>query len=170
MLIRGRLVVLVHLTFALVALLLFVVSLFPSTPQLAGHTDPTDVPDDEHHRPPLRRVVFVVIDALRADFFSHLPLSSTGAVALECLAPSPTVTLPRLVSLVTGSEPPFLMALSNFGVSSLGDQVSDSILWQWKHHYRNRSMVFYGDDTWLRMFPGYFHRRSEGVKSFFVQV
>ncbi len=30
-----------------------------------------------------------------------------------------------------------------------------------------RRLVFYGDDTWLRLFPGHFVR-SEGTTSFFV--
>eukprot|EP00743_Colponemidia_sp_Colp-15_P010185 GILK01011193.1.p1 GENE.GILK01011193.1~~GILK01011193.1.p1 ORF type:complete len:908 (+),score=142.88 GILK01011193.1:326-2725(+) len=36
-----------------------------------------------------------------------------------------------------------------------------------KLQQRNRSMVFYGDDTWLRLFPDAFVR-SEGVNSFYV--
>lgn len=31
-------------------------------------------------------------------------------------------------------------------------------------------MVFYGDDTWLKLFPGDFFGRSEGTSSFFVSV
>lgn len=34
-------------------------------------------------------------------------------------------------------------------------------------HASGKQIVFYGDDTWIRMFPKMF-RRSEGTTSFFV--
>jgi hypothetical protein len=39
---------------------------------------------------------------------------------------------------------------------------------KWKSKW-NHKLVMYGDDTWLKLFPGTFHR-SEGTTSFFVSV
>jgi len=33
----------------------------------------------------------------------------------------------------------------------------------------NKSMIMFGDDTWLKLFPNYF-LRSDGTTSFFVAV
>lgn len=98
---------LLHGCVALLALWVFVTGLFPNAPKLTG-TAPARAREPDA---PRTRVVFVVIDALRADFVAHLSGIHQHAVALECIASSPTVTLPRLVSLVTGSEPSFARAL-----------------------------------------------------------
>ncbi len=43
--------------------------------------------------------------------------------------------------------------------------LEDNILRQFKH--KNKSIVFYGDDTWLKLFnPGDYFLRYEGVSSF----
>jgi hypothetical protein len=107
-------------------------------------------------------VVWVVIDALRFDFVAAL--EEVGGVGYSCDAPSPTITLPRLFALVTGSEPSFSAALSNFGGRAALSE--DNLLRLWKQQHKR--LVFYGDDTWLRLFPHTFER-SEGVSSFSVQ-
>jgi ethanolaminephosphotransferase len=50
----------------------------------------------------------------------------------------------------------------NFGSSSLTD---DNVITQMKRH--QKKMVFYGDDTWLNLFPDHFIR-FDGTTSFFV--
>lgn len=37
------------------------------------------------------------------------------------------------------------------------------------HFYLCYRIVFYGDDTWLRLFPTHFEADSEGTVSFFVK-
>ena len=50
----------------------------------------------------------------------------------------------------------------NFDSSALSE---DNVLAQLDN--ANSSILFYGDDTWLRLFPNLF-KRSEGTTSFFV--
>jgi ethanolaminephosphotransferase len=65
-------------------------------------------------------------------------------------------------ALTTGTVPNFVDVLLNFGSSEI---VEDNFITQasnigWK-------MVFFGDDTWLKLFPNKF-ARSDGTTSFFV--
>ncbi len=138
----------------------FLLGLFPVSPRIDGVTT-------DNAAPPrlVRRVVWVVIDALRGDF-GLLPLAGVRGVAYaDCRAPSPTVTLPRLFALVTGSEPSFVQALSNFGGG--GNVAEDSVVRQWRE--AGMRLVMYGDDTWLSLFPAPLWVRSEGVASFAVR-
>jgi ethanolaminephosphotransferase len=145
-----------HGVAAVVCIAVFLFGLFPVSPRALQSPD-VAVPDAV-----VERIVWVVIDALRGDF-ELLPIDGVQGVAFDCLAPSPTVTLPRLFALVTGSEPSFSQALRNFGgAASLGE---DSLIERWK----KRRKVFYGDDTWLRLFPASLWDRSEGVTSFAVR-
>lgn len=64
--------------------------------------------------------------------------------------------------MTTGSISNFIDVALNFGNSIVTE---DSFLNQ--ANVNNKLMVFYGDDTWLRLFPEMF-RRSEGVTSFYV--
>lgn len=87
------------------------------------------------------------------------------AFSFNAYAHSPTVTLPRVKALVSGGVPSFLEAIINFG----GDQTlsTDNIISQFLK--AGKKIAFYGDDTWLKTFPGHFFR-FEGVTSFFVAV
>ena len=130
----------------------------------------------------------VLIDALRPDmllsrngfpFFNQL-LEQRRAAVVSPIAKSPTVTLPKLKTIVTGKEAQFLDMVRNFAADSLRESNFVS-----KISSRKRRAVFYGDDTWLKLFPscprtvrggssplrscseGPFYR-SEGVFSFDV--
>lgn len=48
-----------------------------------------------------------------------------------------------------------------------GESFDDSVVYQW--YAAEKSIVFYGDDTWLNMYGDMFYR-SEGVTSFYVFV
>ncbi|ESO92394.1 hypothetical protein LOTGIDRAFT_55894, partial [Lottia gigantea] len=65
-------------------------------------------------------------------------------------------------ALTTGSIPGFLDVILNFGSDSLQE---DNIITQMKT--AGKKIIFYGDDTWVRLFPQHFHR-EEGTTSFFV--
>ena len=41
----------------------------------------------------------------------------------------------------------------------------DNLISQMK--FANKKIIFYGDDTWMRLFPGHFER-TDGTTSFFV--
>ena len=72
------------------------------------------------------------------------------------------LTLPLFQALTTGTIPGFVDVVLNFDSSSLEE---DNLLYQMKR--AGKQLVFYGDDTWLKLFPDHFVR-SDGTTSFFV--
>ncbi|KAF4042606.1 Pleckstrin homology domain-containing proteinosphodiest [Phytophthora infestans] len=137
------------------------------------------------------RLVVVLIDALRADMVlgsaamygadaddkqlskgelnAHMPFTSslvTSGRALGYVAHAsvPTVTMPRLKALVTGKAPAFIDILKNFNSAALdGDANLVSLL-----AASGKRIVFYGDDTWLKLFPETFER-SDGTSGFYTR-
>ncbi|XP_027187605.1 GPI ethanolamine phosphate transferase 2 isoform X2 [Cicer arietinum] len=132
--------------------------------------------------PPLYdRLILMVIDGLPAEFvlgkegrppskafmeampYTQSLLAKGMAVGYHAIAAAPTVTMPRLKAMVSGAVGGFLDVALNFNSQAYSD---DNLLAQffktgWK-------MVMHGDDTWLRLFPGFF-ARHDGVSSFFVK-
>ncbi|WAR23878.1 PIGG-like protein [Mya arenaria] len=116
------------------------------------------------------KVVIVLIDALRSDFvsedrfmpFVHETLLTCNGRKYIVKAHPPTVTLPRIKALTSGSIPGFVDVVLNFDSRSLTE---DNIISQAFDH--GKKIVFYGDDTWIKLFPEHFIR-SEGTTSFFV--
>ncbi|KAL8196352.1 hypothetical protein R6Q57_024647 [Mikania cordata] len=131
--------------------------------------------------PSYDRLILMVIDGLPAEFvlgrddqppskilkdampYTQSLLSNKMALSYHARAAPPTVTLPRLKAMTTGSIGGFLDVLFNFNSQAL---LEDNILDQffrigWK-------MVMLGDETWLKLFPGLF-ARHDGVSSFFVK-
>jgi len=86
----------------------------------------------------------------------------------------PTVTLPRLKAITTGSIPGFADVMGNIDQSDASSfQSQDS--WLSRLHATGGRLVFYGDDTWLRLFGSTalnasFFARSEGVSGFMTSV
>lgn len=64
--------------------------------------------------------------------------------------------------MTTGSVPNFIEVVLNLGANEVA---GDNIIWQIKN--RGHKIVFYGDDTWLKLFPHSFYR-YEGTSSFYV--
>lgn len=117
------------------------------------------------------KLVFLLVDALRADFVFPVPSTSTftpssfhhnliplpaqltsenptHSFLAHFIADAPTTTLQRLKGLTTGSLPTFVDAGSNFG----GEQITeDNWLAQAKRAGKRIAMV--GDETWLNVFP-----------------
>ncbi|GAA6013246.1 hypothetical protein JCM11491_006328 [Sporobolomyces phaffii] len=111
------------------------------------------------------KLVFLVVDALRADFVlpvnhsrafaNHVTLPNelterdpTRSFVSHFIADAPTTTLQRLKGLTTGSLPTFIDMGSNFA----GERVDeDNWLWQAKRAGKRIAMV--GDETWLNVFP-----------------
>lgn len=123
----------------------------------------------------------MVVDAMRADFlydesvshmlFVHELLRKGEAIGFDAFSNPPTVTLPRLKGITTGNTPNFLDAILNIAddqddSQSLASQ--DSWLYQFKTN-GNKKLHFFGDDTWLKLFPHeQFFEQYEGTSSFFV--
>ncbi|KDO26528.1 hypothetical protein SPRG_07930 [Saprolegnia parasitica CBS 223.65] len=133
--------------------------------------------------PVFDRLVFVVVDALRADMVlgsaavqhahateelrSYMPYTAQLASSPESIpyighAAVPTVTMPRLKALTTGKKPAFIDVLRNFNSKALEE---DSLLAQLAA--AGRRMVLYGDETWLQLFPTAF-LRSDPTSGFFA--
>lgn len=100
----------------------------------------------------------------------HSLIRDGAALPFTAHATSPTVTMPRLKAMTTGSIPSFLDVVLNLDEgdesSSLASQ--DTWLAQMKAK-RTGKLLMYGDDTWLKLFPGTFDR-ADGTTSFFVSV
>ncbi|XP_011874457.1 PREDICTED: GPI ethanolamine phosphate transferase 2 isoform X2 [Vollenhovia emeryi] len=121
----------------------------------------------------ITKLIIMVIDGLRWDFVAGptgkaaMPLTNallvnSAGCLLQAKLQSPTVTMPRIKAMMTGTVPNFIDIVLNFGSKPLH---SDSLLLQAKKH--GHTLVFYGDDTWLSLFPHTFHR-YDGTTSFFV--
>ncbi|KAK3380313.1 alkaline-phosphatase-like protein [Lasiosphaeria ovina] len=161
-----------------VAIFVFATGFFPYKPLLPGLAEYGPLPEyGDPPAPPFDRLVFMVVDALRSDFvyaensgfqYTQELIRNGGAMPFTAHATSPTVTMPRLKAITTGSIPSFLDVVLNLDEgddsSSLASQ--DSWLAQMKAKGVGK-LVMYGDDTWLKLFPGIFDR-SEGTTSFFV--
>ncbi|XP_076035855.1 GPI ethanolamine phosphate transferase 2, catalytic subunit-like isoform X2 [Oratosquilla oratoria] len=125
---------------------------------------------EKETQPP--KIVMVVIDALRADHLAtattprmphlHKMLRNGEGVGFIARTANPTVTLPRIKSLVTGTIPGFMDVVLNFGATELTE---DNIIQGWVD--KGQHIYFYGDDTWLKLFPTQF-KGQDGVTSFFV--
>ncbi|KAK1062769.1 major facilitator super transporter protein [Friedmanniomyces endolithicus] len=126
------------------------------------------------------RVIFVVVDALRSDFvygfesgfgFTQILIRAGTALPFTAHASPPTVTMPRIKALTTGSVPSFADLLFNLDESGGGSSsLATQDTWLAQIRARGGKLVFYGDDTWLRLFPAEagFFARAEGTSSFFV--
>ncbi|XP_042305531.1 GPI ethanolamine phosphate transferase 2 isoform X1 [Sceloporus undulatus] len=77
-------------------------------------------------------------------------------------AKPPTVTMPRIKALTTGSIPGFIDVIMNLNSPAL---LEDNLIWQAKA--AGKRIIFYGDDTWVRLFPKQFVE-YDGTTSFFV--
>uniref|UniRef100_A0A8C5Z6L3 Phosphatidylinositol glycan anchor biosynthesis class G (EMM blood group) n=1 Tax=Marmota marmota marmota TaxID=9994 RepID=A0A8C5Z6L3_MARMA len=77
-------------------------------------------------------------------------------------AKPPTVTMPRIKALMTGSLPGFVDVIRNLNSPAL---LEDSVIRQAKA--AGKRVIFYGDETWVKLFPKHFVE-YDGTTSFFV--
>ncbi|KAI8078657.1 alkaline-phosphatase-like protein, partial [Halteromyces radiatus] len=102
-------------------------------------------------------------------FFVYNSLIDQGnAIPFTAKATAPTVTMPRIKALTTGTVPSFLDAILNIAESDTSSSLEhhDNWVYQFKHN-GNRTIHFFGDDTWMRLFPGLF-TKTDGTTSFYV--
>lgn len=160
-----------------IAIAIFAVGFFPHKAVLPGLAKWSDDSLRVHNPAPFDRVIFMVVDALRSDFvysntsffhFTQSLIRSGAAIPFTAHASPPTITMPRVKAITTGSVPSFLDLVLNFAESDTSSTLAlqDSWLAQLKADGRGK-LVMYGDDTWLRLFPGFFDRH-DGTTSFFV--
>lgn len=113
----------------------------------------------------------MVIDALRTDFvqtngsmrYTNDLINDGSACYLNVEVESPTVTMPRIKAMTTGTIPNFIDVVLNLGSSKLN---IDSLLHQISDG--DGKIVFAGDNTWTKMFPNLFERKYENEDSLYV--
>jgi ethanolaminephosphotransferase len=101
--------------------------------------------------------------------FTQELIRSGAALPFTAHATPPTITMPRVKALTTGSVPSFLDVILNFAESDTSSSLASQDTWlaQAKANLDNGKLIFYGDDTWLKLFPDFF-ARHDGTSSFFV--
>ncbi|XP_040915515.1 GPI ethanolamine phosphate transferase 3 [Toxotes jaculatrix] len=124
-------------------------------------------------QPRFRRVVLLIIDALKIDFARFDP-SNTSPRPYENKLPvleetvssrpshsrlypfradPPTTTMQRIKGFTTGSLPTFVDVGNNFASSAI---LEDNLIHQFGQ--TGKRVVFMGDDTWESLFPKKFYR------------
>ncbi|KAL6243376.1 major facilitator superfamily transporter protein [Rhinocladiella similis] len=156
------------------SLLIFAKGFFPHKAFLTGLATWSE--DHQPRLAPFNRVVFMVVDALRSDFvysnashfaFTQSLIRSGAALPFTGHASAPTITMPRVKAVTTGSVPSFVDLVLNFAESDTTSTLKDQDSWLAQMRAKSGNLVMYGDDTWLRLFPDFFHR-ADGTTSFFV--
>lgn len=97
-------------------------------------------------------------------------ISDGFALPFTAHATAPTVTMPRVKAITTGSIPSFLDMILNFAESDTSSSLADQDTWLAQMMKKESGkLIMYGDDTWLKLFPRTFSR-ADGTSSFFVSV
>lgn len=110
--------------------------------------------------------ILFLIDAFRDDFPTDhtMPtVNERACLKLSLHVDIPTVTMPRLKSITTGTLSNFIDIALNVGHT---EQLDDSLL----HRLKQRQAVvsFIGDHTWVQLFPSEFTRKVANNDSFYV--
>ncbi|KAI9040880.1 mannose-ethanolamine phosphotransferase LAS21 [Aspergillus affinis] len=159
-----------------IAVIFFSAGFFPYKPLLPGLASYEGTSKDGIPPRVFDKVVFMVVDALRSDFvysnssgfsFTQGLIRSGAALPFTAYASSPTVTMPRLKAITTGSVPSFLDVILNIAESDTSSTLAHQDTWLAQLRANGGKLVMYGDDTWLKLFPGMFSR-ADGTTSFFV--
>ncbi|KFY35987.1 hypothetical protein V494_05418 [Pseudogymnoascus sp. VKM F-4513 (FW-928)] len=162
-----------------IAILIFASGFFPYKPFLPGLAEYEALGFGLGTPPkaPFDKVIFMVVDALRSDFvfsdesaftFTQSLISNGAAIPFTAHATSPTITMPRVKAITTGSIPSFLDVILNFAESDTTSSLAAQDTWLAQMKAKGSGkLVMYGDDTWLKLFPDTFDR-ADGTSSFFV--
>lgn len=162
------------------ATLVFLNGFLPLKKTIPGYATADDFPGDPSGSrwtlaPKYNRLVVVLVDALRRDFvygdgdsgshampFVRKLISQRRVLKIGAAAHPPTVTMPRVKAITSGDIPGFIDVVLNLNTKAL---LADNLISQLK--LAGKRIIFYGDETWLALFPDHF-MRFEGTTSFFV--
>lgn len=159
-----------------VGILTFSSGFFPYKPLIPGLAAFDETGENTTVPAVFDKVIFMVVDALRSDFvysndsgflFTQSLIRSGAALPFTAYASAPTVTMPRLKAITTGSVPSFLDVILNIAESDTTSTLAYQDTWLAQLKATGGRLVMYGDDTWLKLFPGMFDR-ADGTTSFFV--
>lgn len=160
--------------------LLFAKGFFPIKIDAPGLNDFAGLsPFSSGSKAQFHKLIFVVVDAMRADFmysddsemsFLHELIKEGTALPFTAYSNPPTVTLPRLKGITGGGLPSFVDAIFNVAENEKSSsEVDSSDSWLAQMRLKKKVMHFFGDDTWLKLFPpSDFFDVYEGTSSFFV--
>ncbi|KAF3081572.1 major facilitator super transporter protein [Orbilia oligospora] len=160
------------------SVLVFAKAFFPYKPFLQGLAQHADYHDGGDTPAPAQfeKIVFMLVDALRSDFvfgehsgfeYTQSLIRSGVAIPFTAHATSPTITMPKIKALTTGSIPGFLDLILNFAESDTTSTLATQDNWLAQIKQSGKKLIMFGDDTWLKLFPGIFER-TDGTVSFFV--
>jgi ethanolamine phosphate transferase 2 subunit G len=161
-----------------VAVLIFATGFFPYKPFIQGLAQYKSLEYGPPPRAHFDKVIFMVVDALRSDFvytdrsgftFTQELIRTGEAIPFTAYATPPTITMPRVKAITTGSIPSFLDVILNFAESDTSSTLANQDTWLAQIKAKGGKLVMYGDDTWLKLFPHTFSR-ADGTSSFFVSV
>ncbi|KAI3338898.1 alkaline-phosphatase-like protein [Ustulina deusta] len=160
-----------------VAILVFATGFFPYKPFLPGLAHYEELDYGSPPTAPFDKLVFMVVDALRSDFvylqgsgfeYTQSLINDGVAIPFTAHATSPTITMPRIKAMTTGTTPSFLDAILSFDEADTSSTLALQDTWLAQMRAKNTGkLLMYGDDTWLKLFPGIFDR-TDGTTSFFV--
>ncbi|KAI1365234.1 alkaline-phosphatase-like protein [Xylaria arbuscula] len=160
-----------------VAILTFATGFFPYKPFLPGLAQYEDLGYGSPPAAPFDKLIFMVVDALRSDFvylegsgfeYTQDLINSGVAIPFTAHATSPTITMPRIKAMTTGTTPSFLDAILSFDEADTSSTLASQDTWLAQMKAKNTGkLIMYGDDTWLKLFPSTFDR-ADGTTSFFV--
>jgi len=78
--------------------------------------------------------------------------------------------MPRIKAITTGSIPSFLDVILNIDEGDKSSSLASQDTWLAQMKAKGTGkLILYGDDTWLKLFPGTFDK-ADGTTSFFVAV
>lgn len=116
------------------------------------------------------KMVLLIVDALRYDFVNGTNFPKTSRLIADkqgmkykSKAFAPTVTLPRVKSILSGIVPGYADIIVNLDASRMN---TDNLIYQ--AHTQLRKTYFFGDDTWLKLFPAEYFSKFETTTSFYV--
>ncbi|KHN97666.1 Alkaline-phosphatase-like, core domain protein [Metarhizium album ARSEF 1941] len=144
------------------AIVTFGIGFFPYKPFLPGLAEYEPLEFGEPPSAPFDKLVFMVVDALRSLIRNGVALPFTAN------ARSPTVTMPRLKAITTGSIPSFVDLILNFDEADTSSTLAAQDTWLAQIRAAGKGkLLMFGDDTWLKLFPDTFDH-YDGTSSFFV--
>ncbi|CAG2171590.1 unnamed protein product, partial [Oppiella nova] len=136
-------------------------------------------------KPLFNKMVLVVIDALRHDFIPSIDdkrsvqkgrnsgakhrmpftetIMQTNGVGLVSISATPTVTMPRIKAMISGTLPSFMDFILNLSAYRFnGENLVENAF------KANKRVVFFGDETWIQLLPQHLFAKYNGTSSFFA--
>ncbi|EGR48836.1 uncharacterized protein TRIREDRAFT_61486 [Trichoderma reesei QM6a] len=147
------------------SILVFATGFFPYKPFLSGLAEYEPLEYGPPPKAPFDRLLLASLSHARVPYSL---IREGGAIPFTANARSPTVTMPRIKAITTGSIPSFVDLILNFDEADTSSTLAAQDTWLSQLKAKDTGkLLMYGDDTWLKLFPETFDRH-DGTSSFFV--